>query len=383
MLSKSQIEALPGDGKSLKDDRIPGLVLRDGSRVKVWYYVKKVKGQVKKIKLGEWPGMGINAARNAAQIEAANLTANRQTIKYSYTVRDVFNDWASRREGVKKSLAEDRRKMEHELAELAEYDLLEVSSEHINDLKRRMKDTPIAFNRCLALLRTLFNHARNVMEIDVPNVANAVPKNPEKPRTAKIPLEKAAAFFNALNAPGRDRTFVDIIKVLLYTGQRKSNVFSMEWNELNLETAVWIIPAAKSKNGKRMPTVLSPEVVAILRRRQQENPDSRWVFPAIRRPWQVDRFGHERQTGAGHVSDIRGSYKKLCADAGLPELTIHDLRRTCATWMLSAGASIEQVSAHLHHEDIRITQQVYAEMLLQPIRAGVDLMREAIENAQK
>lgn len=379
MLSKAQIDALPGDGKTIKDDRIHGLVLRDGARLKTWYYIKKVDGQVKKIKLGEWPDMGISAARQAAQIEGTNITTKRQPVKYCYTVRDVFDNWAERRVGVKKSLKEDFRKMDHDLAEIASINILEVSSEHISELKKRMKNTPVAFNRCLSLLRSIFNHARDVMELDIPNAAKAIPKNPEKPRSEKIPFDKASAFFDALNAPGRDQHFVDIVKILLYTGQRKGNVFAMEWSELDLDAAVWVIPAEKSKNGKKMPTVLSPEVVAILRRRQQEHSGGPWVFPVLRRAWTVDRFGRERQAGAGHVSDIRGSYTKLLQDAGLPQnLTIHDLRRTCGTWMLSAGASIEQVSTHLHHEDIRITQQVYAEMLLQPVRDGVDLMRSAI-----
>lgn len=59
------------------------------------------------------------------------------------------------------------------------------------------------------------------------------------------------------------------VKVLLLTGQRLREVAGMQWSEVDLEKAVWIIPAARTKSGaktKRDHLVpLAPQVVTILK----------------------------------------------------------------------------------------------------------------------
>lgn len=372
MLSVAVINGLPGNGAMTGDDRTPGLFLRDGSRSKVWYYVKKNRGQVKKIRLGAWPEMGIAAARVAARMAGADLDKKVSKTQYAYTLQDVFERWAATREGEKRTLSEDRRKMGRELSFLAGHTITEISAAQIAELKKIMVKSPIAFNRSLALLKTIYNHAIKKMGIEVKNVAETVSKYPEVPRREKIPTAQAANFIRALSNPARNRDIIDIIAFLLFTGQRKGNVFAMEWAELDISAGVWIIPAAKAKNKHDMITPLSGELVEILRRRlaaQGETGGGRWVFPVLRQTHGV---------GPGHVRDIRWSYKKICADAGLVGLVIHDLRRTCGSWMLNAGASMEQVAKMLHHDDIRVTQKVYADLELQQVRAGVDLMRAAI-----
>jgi integrase len=54
--------------------------------------------------------------------------------------------------------------------------------------------------------------------------------------------------------------------------------------------------------------------------------------------------------------------KALRADlraAGLPEVTLHDLRHSCASWWLSEGVDIKTVSVLLGHSDPRITMSLY------------------------
>jgi integrase len=49
--------------------------------------------------------------------------------------------------------------------------------------------------------------------------------------------------------------------------------------------------------------------------------------------------------------------------AGLAkEPRIHDLRHTCASWMLNSGVRIEVVQAHLGHESIQTTVDRYGHL---------------------
>lgn len=71
------------------------------------------------------------------------------------------------------------------------------------------------------------------------------------------------------------------LKIQLMTGQRPGNVVSMEWNELDLDTAEWSIPAAKMKT--RIPHVapLAHQSVQLIREMEVHTKGKRYVFPPL------------------------------------------------------------------------------------------------------
>jgi integrase len=53
-----------------------------------------------------------------------------------------------------------------------------------------------------------------------------------------------------------------------------------------------------------------------------------------------------------------------CKRAGLdPRPRIHDTRHTFASWLISEGASLEQVQDQLGHESYELTRRIYAHLL--------------------
>jgi integrase len=50
----------------------------------------------------------------------------------------------------------------------------------------------------------------------------------------------------------------------------------------------------------------------------------------------------------------------------------HDLRHTCASWMIQAGVPLPVVQAHLGHEDIRTTVSVYGHLDRRSMRVAAD-----------
>ena len=68
-------------------------------------------------------------------------------------------------------------------------------------------------------------------------------------------------------------------------------------------------------------------------------------------------------------------YFKRAADrAGVEDVTIHDLRRTCGSWMLQAGVSIAQVSKVLRHQNIAVTSKVYAHLAPEQVLDAVETL---------
>lgn len=57
-----------------------------------------------------------------------------------------------------------------------------------------------------------------------------------------------------------------------------------------------------------------------------------------------------------------------------PAPTPHDMRHTCASWMLAAGQPITTVSRHLGHENISVTADIYADVDRTAFKAAADVM---------
>lgn len=370
-----EIDALPGDGGTYRDDRVKELELRDGKRVKTWYVVKKVSGVVLRIKLGCYPELGISAARTAAIAEITKQTQKKQnTISNTqdYTLREVFELWADAKEGNRKSIPEDRRRMEKNLAALGAMSIYEITADTLEEQKRVMKNTPVLFNRCMGLLSCVYTFARRKLHMKVDNVTEEVERFPEFPRARKISLDHAPAFFASLRHASQH--VQDLVNLFLYCGPRKGNLYAMRWDELDLSAGAWHIPGMVSKNGLPMPTALPKEAVAILRRRKAEcKPGAVWVFPAIR------PAATGRTPGPGHITSIDKALATVCRRANCPVITPHDFRRSFGSWMISAGGSIEQVSKNLHHSDIKVTQKVYAETAMEYAREGVEKLARLID----
>lgn len=58
--------------------------------------------------------------------------------------------------------------------------------------------------------------------------------------------------------------------------------------------------------------------------------------------------------------------------AGLPQYSFHDLRRSCATLMLAAGAPMNVIAKLLGHSGTRVTEARYAHLQLDAVRSGLD-----------
>ncbi len=71
------------------------------------------------------------------------------------------------------------------------------------------------------------------------------------------------------------------------------------------------------------------------------------------------------------TGSVRHAMLRACARAKIPPLTIRDLRRTCATRMLEAGADVVSVARQLGHTDLRMLSR-YAR--------STDLVQKAVDN---
>jgi integrase len=69
---------------------------------------------------------------------------------------------------------------------------------------------------------------------------------------------------------------------------------------------------------------------------------------------------------------IESGFRNARKAAKLRQFTFHDLRRSCATLMLSAGVPLHVISKLLGHSSVRITEARYAHLQVEAVREGLE-----------
>jgi integrase len=134
-----------------------------------------------------------------------------------------------------------------------------------------------------------------------------------------------------------DNDYGDIVRLLALTGQRRDEIGSLRWREIDFDKAVISLPAERTKNSKPHDIPLSDAALAILQARPH-------------------RVGRDLVFGTGANGYLGWSSYKLSLDARIadkgtiPPWRLHDLRRTAATRMADElGVQPHIIEAVLNH----------------------------------
>lgn len=166
-----------------------------------------------------------------------------------------------------------------------------------------------------------------------------------------------------------------LILLLLNTGVRESEAAGLEWQDINFDTSeinirreCIYIPnkgiiedTPKSKSGTRQ--FYFPEYVAdtlrTYKEHQAEDIEARGDL------WQGGRGEHAKlftqfDGSPVHDSTIRKWVKKFLEWAGVPYVTVHGLRHTYASMLMSMGVDARTIAAQLGHSSPALVYNTYA-----------------------
>lgn len=152
-----------------------------------------------------------------------------------------------------------------------------------------------------------------------------------------------------------------IVAFLLFTGARKREALDAKWQDIDWRQKLWRIP--KTKSGKVRYVPLSSGALKLLRELKEKD------YPTI------EHIFANPRTGRPFVS-IFYSWDTARKEAGLPELRIHDLRHSFASFLVNAGRSLYEVQELLGHADIRTTSR-YAHLSRERLREAVEVVSMA------
>jgi integrase len=383
--TKAGIEALAPPAKRREyhyDQKVPGLAVAvSPAGGKVFYVVRRVRRRVEFIRIGGWPEFTVEQARNeAARVNGSlasgiNPAEERRHSRSAMTLRAAFDAYQllptrtkSKRPKSAKTKHDYKLLFEAHLAPWSERPLTDITRHEIESLHNRVAGGSGHYtaNRALGLLRSIYNAALD-SEIQAGNVtanpAARIREFQEESRDRFLRAEELPQFWQALGAEPSEKSR-DVILLALLTGQRKSNVAAMRWEQINFHAALWTLPHTKTGKHK---APLSAEAIAVLKRRKKSS-NSEWVFPA--------------HHGGGHVKDVYRAWRSILKRSGIKDLRMHDLRRTLGSWQTMTGASRAIVGKLLGHQREETTA-IYGRMDLEPVRESVKAATAAMMKAAK
>lgn len=209
------------------------------------------------------------------------------------------------------------------------------------------------------------DHGYKVSPLEMPKVKI------DNKRLRYLTLEEEKRLLDALNPmadiPGRpkyeNRPYeenrkrhdnYELVVMLLDTGARYGEIANITWDRIDMENRAINLWRPKVKNESVI--YMTTRLYQILERRLVEK-RSEYLF--------TNNKGGPR----GHTSK---GIKNALVKAGLNDVTIHDLRHTCASRLIQNGMSLYEVSNILGHVDVQTTQR-YAHL------ENVDVGRKARE----
>lgn len=223
--------------------------------------------------------------------------------------------------------------------------------------------------RTMITLAAMFSWAQKRALI-VENPARSVVRLKGERQERFLNAEEFERLFLALEAAERDGAIhfrhASIIRLLAYTGCRKTEILGLKWSEVDTDRQAIALPGPRSKTGaKRVP--LSQQAMAELSLQPRSGD---YVFPPL------------RNGAAAHTLGIQKSWSKVRTLAKLPDVRLHDLRHSFASIAVGAGESLYVVQRALGHKKATTTER-YAHLRDDPVKAMVDRVGSLLDRTRK
>jgi len=351
--SKSISSTVPEENPIwIRSERVPGLCLKISKIKKKWVYERRLDGTHFKISLGDFPAVKYIQAKSAAEKISAALSESGTIPAEFYKLKDLWNFYFSRHGHLKKSIREDQRLYNQFFSAWSSLPLLQITRRRVSILHNEIGlKAPYAANRMLALLRSMFNRCIEWGLLDAgTNPCAGIKKFREKRRRRYLSADEVPLFLKAL-AEEPNPLWRGFFLLSLILGQRKSELLAMQWNQIHWESGLWRIPDTKSGTPHEVPL---PDAALEILKAIAKN--SIFVFPG--------------KGKSGHLANPYKAWAQIVRRAGAPDLRIHDLRRSLATWLLAQGESLSMIQSLLNHQSQRTTE-IYIAQPTAPLRSAL------------
>ncbi len=361
------------------DDEIKGFgcrILPSGHKTYVFHYTSPTTRKYSYLKIGVHGNYTVDLARDKAKKWCAAIAqdvdpkehkkAKQVAAQQSVLFEDFWKVFTEKyiKETHKPST------MNRDASRIKKYILPFFGKKSMATIEQRdiiaFKDSmgPIKGNcsKCLRLLSCAFNQAE--LWDYIPRNSNpckGVPKYPDRKMNrflSDVELERLNQVLAERTETNTAPYTIAAFRLLMYTGCRLGEVLSLKWDDINLKEN--FIHLKDSKVGERgIPLNESAKNVLLGLQTQADNP---YVF-----------CGDKKGT---HLVTLQKAWERIRQKAGIPDVRIHDLRHSFASFALKKGVSLYGVSKLLGHKNIATTTR-YAHLELEELKKLTNLVDQA------
>ena len=325
------------------DDDVPGFGLRvreGGSRT--WIFQYRIGSKQRRMALGNAKSVPLTIARsNAGKLEARvrlgedpALDKERARVEASSTFGAFAAQYleARKSEWRERSAQQVRRHLLSHARPLHSIPIASVSQSNIAKLLSDVATNSgaIEANRVRASIAAMLSWLmREGVLLPAGNVAANTNKREEKSRDRVLTDAELKQIWKACLSDH----YGAVIKLLMLTGQRFTEIAALRWDEVNDNQIV--LPGERTKNGRTHIIPLSEPAKAILA-----------AFPRTNRK---HLFGRDDTFGFRGRGAAKAKLDERIAGKPIANWTPHDLRRTVATRMAELGVQPHIIEAVLNH----------------------------------
>lgn len=236
-------------------------------------------------------------------------------------------------------------------------------------------------------LLNIFEYAeRNKMITENPMKYVEAPRMKKKPVDA-LSDEQAKVFFEKVKSCPIDLQC--ILTMLITTGLRRGELAGLKWRDIDTGAGVLhvergvsythgsgvVVSSPKTSSSIRDVPLMSATVDVVLR--YLDDVKKKHPSTIIKDAYLFHRSGDLFRPIDPNA--ITRRVKRFMKNNGLPDLSPHDLRHSCATLLLAQGADVKSVQQILGHSDASTALNFYVKADIQQMRAATDKMAAAFD----
>jgi integrase len=243
---------------------------------KSWSLFYRMGGRLRRLTIGQFPAIKPAQARREAGaalervrlgVDPAEEKRGRRLASDADTFTKALQDYLAyaKRRWADSTYKEIKRALEREpsrawrdrpLSSISRADVIRLLDAIV------AAGAEIGANRSLAYLRALFNWA--VKRGRLPSSPVSGVDAPTKERTRDRVLSDDELRWLRRGCEKIDWPFGPLVKLLLFTGQRRDEVASLQWSELDVDRRTWTLPREKTKNNHAHEIHLSDAAIEVL-----------------------------------------------------------------------------------------------------------------------
>ena len=340
------------------DDLVPGFGVRvsqGGVRSFVLVYGRNRK----RVTLGRYPVISLQDARTKARELLAERTLGKRdapSIKFEDAMALFLSTHYPENSPKPRTKADTERLLrKHFLTPLRYEKIADIHTYTISEFIDRLQDTPSEARHAFAAIRLFMGWAVGRGYITRSPCEGLQPPPLGVSRNRVLTGDELKKVLKQARSGGSN--FNNLVQLLIYTGQRRSEIASIRAEWIDFDKRTITLPPAITKNKRQHTFPFGKMAEAVLRKGAEEG----LLFPA-----------RGKDTPFNGWSKAKAALDKSCAIA---PWTIHDLRRTCATNIAALGIPVQVTEKLLNH----VSGTTGGIVAVYQRHTYLDEMREAVE----